>query len=99
MIKGKEQLTRRDFLKMMGSAVGSVLPESNLGSFVPLITHGDYGSNCVALTFDDGWNDDFVRLAIELLGEDQASFFIVGNVFDSHLNTYATALDMGNGVI
>jgi peptidoglycan/xylan/chitin deacetylase (PgdA/CDA1 family) len=88
-------LNRREFLKISGTFIAGMAFPEILYQGVPYISHGDRNSNKVALTIDDGWNSDIVESAMEILEDDPASFFIVGNRIANKPEIYKEAIKSG----
>ena len=92
-------ISRRDFLKISG-----LLGLGTLGFpdwFTPFfVYHGDRNSKKIALTFDDGWNEESVEQVIQILNwyDINCSFFIVGQMLDDYPALWRYALDSGHRI-
>lgn len=92
-------LTRRDFLKLIGLAGLGTLGFSDW--YPPFfVYHGDRNSKKIALTFDDGWDEENVEQVIHILNRHNinSSFFIVGKMLDKYPEIWRHALDSGHRI-
>ena len=67
-----------DIFYILLCIVASFLPQSSF--YLPVISRGCTGKNCVALTFDDGPSEPTTRQVLDLLDKYsvQATFFVSG---------------------
>lgn len=89
------ELTRREFLYLAAAGLNVLLLPKLPSPTVPHILHGDFNSNKISLTFDDGWNDQDVLRILDLLVGKPASFFIPGACLLRNPGLFAASREKG----